>query len=281
MLRVAIFVTLAVLAQLLAAPNASAEVTCGPGKTWNGKTCVITVQTPGDEGGGGNGGGGKRKCTNKGRTIPCRTSKGIWDSARHCYVQVTRDPEMLALFKDKEGGAVYVCDPFMYAFWSPTGPSAPDPADLAQRAVTSMNLRPIRIGVVPEARQGRVGLIGLPVWLWVDEPSGQTWGPMSRTASAAGYSVTATARVNRIRWEMGDGRVVSCANRGTPYASKYGTRPSPTCGYSGYTRDGTYTVRATSFWVVTWSGMGESGTISLSLVHSAQITVGELQVVNR
>jgi hypothetical protein len=32
---------------------------------------------------------------------------------------------------------------------------------------------------------------------------------------------------------------------------------------------------------VTWSGMGQSGTIPLSLTSSTQITIGELQVLTQ
>ena len=47
---------------------------------------------------------------------------------------------------------------------------------------------------------------------------GTRWGPISRTASSAGYSVTAAAKVQRVVWAMGDGTTVTCTERGTPYA---------------------------------------------------------------
>ena len=55
---------------------------------------------------------------------------------------------------------------------------------------------------------------------------------------------------------------------------------SPDCGHT-YTRQGTYTVRATSYWLVTWAGIGQSGTIPLDFTRTAVITMGEAQVLIR
>jgi hypothetical protein len=113
-------------------------------------------------------------------------------------------------------------------------------------------------------RPGSVGIVGLPTWMWVADPGQHTWGPITRTASSAGYGVTATAKVQRVVWAMGDGNTVTCTKRGTPYADSFGKRASPDCGYT-YTRQGTYTVRATSYWRVIWAGIGQSGTIAAPL----------------
>ena len=69
-----------------------------------------------------------------------------------------------------------------------------------------------------------------------------------------------------------------CTGPGTVYQDRYGKSDSPTCGYS-YSTQGTYTVRAEAQWSVTWSGMGRSGTIPLTLTSSTRITIGELQVI--
>ena len=106
----------------------------------------------------------------------------------------------------------------------------------------TMNLRAITIGMVPESRPGSVGLVGMPNWMWVDQPAANTWGPITRSASAAGWTVTATARVSKVTWDMGDSAPVVCNGPGTPYEDSYGKSASPTCGHT-YTRQGTYTVR--------------------------------------
>ena len=56
--------------------------------------------------------------------------------------------------------------------WLPTSPQLPppDPRVLALRAVAAMDLQAIRIGIVPEDKPGRVGVIGLPTWMWAGRP---------------------------------------------------------------------------------------------------------------
>ena len=79
---------------------------------------------------------------------------------------------------------------------------------------------------------------------------------------------------------MGDGSTVVCRKPGTPYADRFGKRSSPDCGHT-FTRQGAYTVRATSYWVVTWAGIGQTGTIPLSFTQSTVITMGEAQVLTQ
>ncbi len=112
----------------------------------------------------------------------------------------------------------------------------PDPAELADRALASLDLLPPAIGIAPDPAVGP-GLVGLPIWLWVpadpdpnDDES--TWGPLTATESERGVTVNLTAVVGKIVWDMGDGDTVTCTNPGTPYARQGGK--SPTCGYDGY-----------------------------------------------
>jgi hypothetical protein len=72
---------------------------------------------------------------------------------------------------------------------------------------------------------------------------------------------------------------------GTPYKAAYGNRKSPDCGHvytssSSAEPGDTFTVTATSDWVITWQGAGQSGTIRLDgLTRSVQISIGEAQVL--
>jgi hypothetical protein len=227
-----------------------------------------------------------------GKEVPCRDGNSWWSNDRDCYVNLAApqpsksDPE----WEGHTTGAIYECyspgivGTRMYTFWSatsPAGPAAPpDPRVLALRAIAMMRLRAIGIGIVPEPEPGSVGIVGLPTWMWVADPGQHTWGPITRTASSAGYSVTATAKVQRVVWAMGDGNTVTCTKRGTPYEDSFGKSASPDCGHT-YTRQGTYTVRATSYWRVTWAGIGQSGTIPLDFTRTAVITMGEAQVLIR
>ena len=147
-----------------------------------------------------------------------------------------------------------------------------------------MDLRAIDIGIVPESGPDKKGLVGLPVYLWVDQPAENTYGPITRTVAERGVSVTATAEVDRIEWDMDDGNRVICTTPGTVYEDWYGDRDSPDCGHryqtiSAREPDGVFNVEAASFWTVTWSGGGQSGTLSIDFTNSIPIRVGELQVL--
>ena len=164
--------------------------------------------------------------------------------------------------------------------WMPVRPAGPSAAQLAAQLVASMNLAPIVIGIVPDPLPGRVGIIGFPQWMWADNPAENTTGPMTRSITQAGFTVTATATMTHIDWNMGDGTVVTCHNAGTKYEDRYGKTPSPTCGYY-YSTQGTFTVTATSYWSIAWTGIGQTGTIPLSFTSTATITMGEIQVLRR
>lgn len=275
---------------------AAPPVDCGPDAQWDGRQCKITVTTPGEPGAIELGGSGTSTdasepatCASSGITMPCQDPElGWWSNVRNCYVQLSdpQPPPSAAIWSGRTDGAIYDCAQprsgtfggVLYTFWSATAPAGPDPVVLAQTAIATMELRPVTIGMVPEDRPGSVGLVGMPVWLWASDPDSRSWGPVTRTASAGGETVTATAKVSRVRWLMGDGGVVVCTGPGTAYEDRFGKADSPTCGYT-YPRQGTYTVRAESQWSVSWSGMGRSGTIPVTLTQTARVTIGELQVL--
>lgn len=230
--------------------------------------------------------------------IACSSEHGFWSNEWQCYLRAVspqpgpddpawggRDPA--------DGGAIYGCyrpvDGVLTFTWiaEPPVPAAegPSPREVAQMAVDRMNLHAITIGIVPEPGAGSIGLVGMPVWMWAADPGPSTVGPTSATASAGGITVTATARIHAITWDMGDGSTVVCRGPGTPYQERYGHRESPDCGHvyttSSSGRPGDrFTVTATSDWVITWEGAGQSGTIRMGgLSQSVQVAVGEAQVL--
>jgi hypothetical protein len=175
---------------------------------------------------------------------------------------------------------------FARMVWAPEQPEAPrvDPAVLAQQAVDKMLLRGPEIGITP--KPGGTGVVGMPVYLWT-EKSAETYGPNTASASAGGVTVTATAKVTKIVWEMGDGNTVTCTTAGTPYKAAYGKRPSPDCGHrysvpSSTTSSGRFHVTATSTWAIDWRvvGGGPSGELTEVRDSSVDITVAEVQVLN-
>lgn len=153
--------------------------------------------------------------------------------------------------------------------WVEGGPSA---EQIARSLVARVQLKPIDIGLVPRGADAMT-VVGMPVWLWVNDPTPTTWGPA--TISAGG--VTLTARVQSVTWDMGDGTTLTCG-KGTEWKLGMGGNPSPTCGHT-YDKQGHYTIRARSHWLATWSGYGRSGTIPVTLSTSRRLDVGEIQVI--
>lgn len=261
-------------------------------------TCTVIVKAPGkgkgsnhSRGGSDNSrststGSGPRKCESKaGKSLPCSNSNGTYYAPKECYAKAAAG-EVQDVGKAPAGSSVYTCTPVYgplpFEIILPNGapgapPPPPDPAVLARQAVAQMGLHAIKVGIVPESKQGSVGIIGLPTWMWVADPGPSTTGPITRSATLRGFTVTATAKVSRIVWRMGDGSTVSCG-RGTPYKDSYGRRSSPTCGHT-YTKSGRYTVQATSYWVVTWTGIGQTGQIPIDFTADTAITMGESQVI--
>ncbi|MEU9272304.1 ATP/GTP-binding protein [Streptomyces sp. NPDC048251] len=167
----------------------------------------------------------------------------------------------------------------------PPAATAVDPAVLAQRAVDSMKLAGPDIA---SPRPAGKYLVGMPMWMWANQ-SPTTYGPNTASASAGGVSVTATAKVSKIVWTMGDGAVVTCAGPGTPYTAAAGKSDSPTCGhtYSRTSADqagGRYRVTATSTWTIDWQvsagGGGQAGQLTETRQTQIQIPLAELQVLN-
>ncbi len=170
-------------------------------------------------------------------------------------------------------------------FWAAQAPAAEvDPAQLAQEALDKMTLLGPDININP--RPGGKGLVGMPVWMAVDQ-SQTTWGPNTASASASGVTVTATAKVSKIVWNLGDGANVTCTGPGTAYKKAFGLKKSPDCGHtymqpSSDEPGGTYKVTATSTWVVDWqvSGGGESGQLTEVRDSSVAVAIVESQAVN-
>ena len=295
--RTALAVLLAALLATTAVPAVSwAEppgAECPPGQT----NCDVWDDDPGTpgggtggpgggDGGGGDGGGGK--CQWNGRVIPCYDEVlGWFNNGDGCYYKLAEPqpadtPEGHRWYVLTCNGGDLGSQRMELLDSPPPGYGAPpDPEELARRALASIDLLPPNVAVAPRKRIGP-GLVGLPVWMWASRGASY-FGPQRASASDRGLTVAIEAKVDRVVWDLGNGHTETCHGPGTPYrtTSSLAGKPSPDCGYdSGYPRAGTYRVRATTHWTVTWRGGGESGVIPVTRTsNTVTIQINELQVV--
>lgn len=134
-----------------------------------------------------------------------------------------------------------------------------------------------RFGPDPTANEWKMAAVGYPLWLWTDGPT-----EVTSRVEAYGVSFTLRARWRSTTFDMGDGHRVRCTQtRAYPKTAQPGTA-SPVCGYT-YAKaslpKGNYTVTATSSWRISWSALGQSGTLPGSHTASQSLPVGELNAL--
>lgn len=163
------------------------------------------------------------------------------------------------------------------------GPPPVTPAQAGAIAAARLKIPSVApgIGPSPNLNRWKMAAVGYPLWLWADGPT--QVGPVSD--SVAGLSVSLSAEVTSLTFRMGDGTIVNCAGVGDKWtkAVEPGTK-APSCGHT-YTEPslpkGNYEVAALTEWAVTWTANGQSGVINVPAVQTAELPVGELQVLVR
>lgn len=296
--RAPAYLTVALFLIIVGARTARADggVICWPDPTTGQEICQ--VESGGGDDPPGSKGGDKSKrtptCTAKAAyppntSVECVSGHGIWDQGLQCYLQLA-DPQPFPTGPNGEKkGSYYNCYMFpdfaKHYEWLVTAPRVPvDPEAVARDIVKRMALHRIDIGLAPRPGPNSLGLVGAPVYMWVGNPTPQTVGPLTRSATSYGVTVSATAKVLSFGWSMGDGHSVTCRGLGTPYQDSFGFRPSPTCGHTYTTTSegrpaSAYTVSATSYWRVDWVGNGETGWFEFSFTSSTGLRIGEAQVL--
>ena len=243
-----------------------------PGK----KTAKSVARTP------------EKVCMDGGAARSCTSNLGNWSNSQQCYLGrlEPQPPKSDPVWQGHTDGAIWNCvreqgTRFVTRWiWLPGRPDTVvvDPVTLVYEAIGEMRLAPPLIKTAPGP--GQVGLVNMPVWLWVNKTE-NTWGPIVRSASVPGLTVTVTARVKAIDWAMGDGKTVRCEGPGTSYDESMGVNASPTCGHryvkaSRELANCKYAVTATAQWEITWqSTLGDNGEISMTQQASAQLRIGE------
>ena len=179
---------------------------------------------------------------------------------------------------------------------APPAPPPPNPAELAAEAYQQIPIPNPEMNFGPNDEQ-----IAVRYWLylWTNDP-----GEISRTVTAGGVSVTATAKLTSVTWSMGApasvdqlggrGETVTCAGAGKPAPVNADVvndpRPAGYCAYmyqvrSTFERTGgsqSWPVTATATWTISWvANTGETGVITAPPFTSATaVCVGAWSTVN-
>ena len=169
---------------------------------------------------------------------------------------------------------VQVCYDVAVPLPAPDGtPAAADPAVLAAQAVARLSVPApaIMISPHPSDNQWGVSAVGLPLWVWADDP-----GPLTATVTEQGINIVMQANRGSVQFDWGDATSSVCNQMRPRPANLDPLTPSPDCGHT-YLHRGDYTITATAGWAVTWQALGQSGTLPLSTRTTSAIPVREFQ----
>jgi hypothetical protein len=291
----------ALLFGALSAPGAAADGASGGGGgggcNQTTGVCGVGASTPASAGGGSGGGGGSVTCSYQGVTVACELpGYGYWDG-EGCYDELEnpQPPASDPIWDGRnpaDGGAVYwqYCpygggaaeDDYFQAYLATPPPGQPaqeTPGQIAAEMEKNLQLYGVAIDSAPA--HGGVGLVGLPVWLW----TGSAMQLPPETVTVGDVSVTMTARIGRVIWNLGDGGSgFSCADDTTPYRAQDGVTATPVCGrFAGYSVAGDYTVTATAVWGVTWTsniGIDQPDPQIVDRPSHIQLTIDQAQALN-
>src|SRR5581483_1974443 len=159
------------------------------------------------------------------------------------------------------------------------GTTVIDAATLARQAYKELPLLYPDPHTAPPSDQQQ--LVGVRTWMWLDPAQ---WQPRSATAAIPGLSATVTAQPSEVRWDMGDGTIVTCNGPGTPYDPSRADGDQHSDCTHVFEHDGTKQVRATIVWRVTWQGSDGSGGTLPTVERSTQFPLHVAQrqaVINK
>ncbi len=210
--------------------------------------------------------------------VPDSGSSGTNPWAKYTLVTNASGSQQLCLTVNAglAGGPsrVQVCYDVAVPLPAPDGtPAAADPAVLAAQAVARLSVPApaVTISPHPSDNQWQVSAVGLPLWVWADDP-----GPVTSTVTEQGINIVMQASRGTVTFDWGDGTSSVCNQMRPRPANLDPLTPSPDCGHT-YLRRGDYTITATAGWAVTWQALGQSGTLPLSTRATSAIPVREFQ----
>lgn len=292
---------LLLVTSLATAPPSNAEICETFGYKANCR--IVFGQENGGDGGDGDDGheGPVRPLCNRGapkyEEVPCDSdSSGKWSNERQCYVLEANDQPDPRDPSYRPGGKYYDCtgrtkDGQLFdkpSFWSAEPPETETGGSLEEDLKTALGVgfEAMYPGMAPEPvptdNEGwdgyRMAPVGLWVWMWPREGFDGDIGPHKVTDESTGYMVS--AKVKSMRWDMGDGSVISCSADSPAYQPWMKDR-TPKCGHK-YKRPGSYMVKVKTTWTVDY--IDETGYQQVEIEpepRSIVVRIGENQVVNR
>ncbi|WUE96947.1 hypothetical protein OG381_29800 [Streptomyces sp. NBC_00490] len=181
-------------------------------------------------------------------------------------------------------------------FWVDTGDAPPadmenavTPEILAELAYNEIRVPGTKVTLAP----AQATKVNLPTWAWLD---GAEFKPVSVTASVPVLEMQATATAVPVSLKIEPGTAdavtypasgvceINNGRIGEPYA-KGKADETPPCGvkYLRSSGDGTYPLRATVTWNITWTGTGVPGgrLPDGSFGATQDVVVQEIQAINR
>jgi hypothetical protein len=209
-----------------------------------------------------------------------KNDEGMW------WVAV-KNPEM------KDDPAARTCT--RKPFWvdngdNPDVPQAIDTETLAGLAHQRTVVPPTKVSLAPNGKS----TVNAPTWVWLDKG---TFKPVSVTASLPGTGLWATTTAKPVSLHLDPGTedaeslpasgecvINDDGSIGEPYA-RGKAELTPPCGvrYLRSSGDGTYGLKATLTWEISWEGAGGTGgdLPSGTFATTTEVPVQEIQSVNR
>lgn len=141
----------------------------------------------------------------------------------------------------------------------------------AAEAAASLEVPPPELMIGPDPSMNKWGVlaVGLPVWVWSDDP-----GPLSTSIEQDGLGVSITADRGAVTIDWGDGTTSVCQTLTPRPVAIDPLTSSPDCGHT-YLKKGDYTISATASWNASWQAAGSSGSATLSSASSYTLPIRE------
>lgn len=148
-------------------------------------------------------------------------------------------------------------------------------AAVSREAALSLKVPSPELTLGPDPAENKWNMIPVNFPLWFQSSTPAT---MTRTITTEGITISLTAVRDHVTVTTGDGTTLTC--RALPQRPDYTTDlpRSPGCGHT-YRSNNHYTITATSTWTVSWSAVGQTGTVTTTSASSRTLDVGELSAV--